>query len=222
MDPIQYSKLRETAGFVAMLAGVALIVSISYEILAGNRTHFSSEYMTMQFVVCLTFIADFFIEMYANADRLRFFLRNFVFLLLSVPYLNLIDWSGITLPRTWSMFIGLIPLLRTLLAVYVVVRWIIDDGIRRMFTAYAFTLLLFTYIAALVFYDYEIGVNPDLQGFGNALWWAFMSMTTVGAEIFPVTTVGKVLSALLPASGMLMLPLFTVYISDLFRKAKRG
>ena len=120
------------------------------------------------------------------------------------------------------MFIGLIPLLRTLLAVYVVVRWIIDDSIRRMFTAYAFTLLLFTYIAALVFYDYEIGVNPDLQGFGNALWWAFMSMTTVGAEIFPVTTVGKVLSALLPASGMLMLPLFTVYISDLFRKAKRG
>ena len=222
MDPIQYSKLRETAGFVAMLAGVALIVSISYEILAGNRTHFSSEYMTLQFVVCLTFIADFLIEMYANADRLRFFLRNFVFLLLSVPYLNLIGWSGITLPRTWSMFIGLIPLLRTLLAVYVVVRWIIDDSIRRMFTAYAFTLLLFTYIAALVFYDYEIGVNPDLHGFGNALWWAFMNMTTVGAAIFPVTTVGKVLSVLLPASGMLMLPLFTVYISDLFRKAKRG
>ena len=222
MDPIQHSKLRETAGFVTMLAGVALIVSISYEILAGNRTRFSLEYMTLQFMVCMIFIADFLIEMYAHADRLRFFLRNLVFLLLSVPYLNLIGWSGITLPRTWSMFIGLIPLLRTLLAVYVVVRWIIDDGIRRMFTAYAFTLLLFTYIAALVFYDYEIGVNPDLQGFGNALWWAFMSMTTVGAEIFPVTTFGKVLSALLPASGMLMLPLFTVYISDLFRKAKRG
>ena len=48
-----------------------------------------------------------------------------------------------------------------------------------------------------------------------------MNMTTVGAAIFPVTTVGKVLSVLLPASGMLMLPLFTIYISDLFRKAKR-
>lgn len=220
MIPIKSSYLRTAAGFTAMIAGISLIISISYEILTGSRSHFSTEYMTIQLVVCIVFIADFFVEMSAHEDRCRFFVRNFMFLLLSIPYLNIISWSGVELSRHWAMLVGIMPLLRTLLAVYVVVRWIIDDGIRRMFTAYAFTLLVFTYLSALIFYDYEVAVNPHLHGFGNALWWAFMGMTTVGAEIFPVTAAGKVLAVLLPAAGMLMLPLFTIYISDLFKNRK--
>lgn len=220
MTPAKKSYLRTAAGFMAMLAGVALIISISYEILTGTRSHFSQEYMTIQLVVCIIFIVDFFVEMNAHDDCRRFFARNFLFLLLSIPYLNIITWCGIGLPRYWAMLVGMMPLLRTLLAVYVVVRWIIGDGIRRIFMAYAFTLLIFTYLSALIFYDYEVAVNPHLHGFGNALWWAFMGMTTVGAEIFPVTAVGKVLAVLLPAAGMLMLPLFTIYISDLFKNRK--
>ena len=115
------------------------------------------------------------------------------------------------------MFFGVIPLLRVLIASFIVVRWFTRRGVRRMFTAYTLTVMLLTYFSALVFYDYETGLNAHLHGFGNAVWWAFMSMTTVGAEVFPVTTVGKVLAVVLPALGMLMLPLFTVYVADLYK-----
>ena len=39
-----------------------------------------------------------------------------------------------------------------------------------------------------------------------------MNVTTVGAAIFPVTAVGKVLSVLLPSLGMMFFPIFTTYI----------
>jgi voltage-gated potassium channel len=96
------------------------------------------------------------------------------------------------------------------------VQWFIDSGLRRLFAAYLFTVVCFTYLAALIFYDYEVGINHHLHGFGNALWWAWMGVTTVGAQIFPVTAIGKVLAVLLPALGMMFFPIFTIYITNIY------
>ena len=205
---------------MTLLAGIGLLVSVSHEIIAGSREFFSQRFLMTQLCLCLIFIADYFVRASWYHSR-NYALRNLPYLLVSLPYLNLISWMGITLERSWMMFFGIIPLLRTIIASYVVVRWFAEKGVRRMFTAYALTVVLLTYISALVFYDYEIGVNSHLHGFGNAIWWAFMSMTTVGAAIFPVTAVGKVLAVILPALGMLMLPLFTVYVADLYKEKRQ-
>ena len=110
------------------------------------------------------------------------------------------------------MLIGIMPLMRAFLAFYVVVQWLVDNKVRKLFFAYIFTVVVFTYISALVFYDYEILVNSRLHGFGNALWWAWMNVTTVGAEIFPVTAIGKIFCVLLPSLGMMFFPIFTTYV----------
>ena len=82
------------------------------------------------------------------------------------------------------------------------------------------TVMLCTYFASLLFYEYEAPVNPSVQGFGDALWWAGMNLTTVGAEIFPVTTIGKVICVLLPILGTAMFPVLTVYITSLYDGGK--
>jgi voltage-gated potassium channel len=76
-----------------------------------------------------------------------------------------------------------------------------------------------TYFAALFFYEYEAPVNSSVQSFGDALWWAAMNMTTVGAEIFPVTTIGKIICIILPIIGMAMFPVFTVYVTSLYDRS---
>lgn len=90
----------------------------------------------------------------------------------------------------------------------------------RIFWAYIFTVVVFTYLSALVFYDYEVGVNTKLTGFGNALWWAWMNVTTVGAQIFAVTAIGKIVTVLLPSLGMMFFPIFTTYILDRYTGRK--
>lgn len=47
-----------------------------------------------------------------------------------------------------------------------------------------------------------------------------MNVTTVGAEIFAVTTIGKVVTVLLPSLGMMMFPIFTVYVVQQFTRNK--
>lgn len=210
-----------TLNILKVIAGILLLVSLSWEILAGDGRHFSASFLWIQFAVCLLFLIDFFVR-WSTTDRRRgFFLRNLPILLLSIPYLNIVGWSGVELSREWAMFIGLMPVLRAFLALYVIVRWLVTDRIRKLFAAYLLTVTLFTYLSALVFFDYETGVNPRLEGFGNAFWWAWMGVTTVGAAIFPVTTVGKVFSVLLPALGMLFFPIFTTYILQEYAPKKR-
>lgn len=206
------TEIRNCLSILKVIAGVVLLAAISWEIIAGDHMHFSRNYLIIQLVVCILFLCDFFVRWAASERKARFFGRNFLVLLISIPYLNIIDWSSAELPRYWATLIGIMPLMRAFLAFYIVVQWLVDNKVRKLFFAYIFTVVVFTYISALVFYDYEILVNSKLHGFGNALWWAWMNVTTVGAEIFPVTTIGKIFCVMLPSLGMMFFPIFTTYV----------
>ena len=64
-------------------------------------------------------------------------------------------------------------------------------------------------------------MNPLVNGYGDALWWAFMDVTTVGSNIIAQTVTGRVLSVLLAALGMMMFPIFTVYITNLIQQSNK-
>lgn len=209
---------------VKVIAGVALLAALSWEIIGGDHVHFSAAYLWVQFIVCLIFLCDFFIRMLLAERRSRFFWLHLPYLFLSIPWLNLLDWGGLTVTHDWGLLVGLIPMLRAFLAMTIIIEWMVSQRNRfgRIFWAYVFTVALFTYLSALVFFDYEAGVNPRLAGFGNALWWAWMNVTTVGAEIFAVTSIGKVVTVLLPTLGMMFFPIFTTYILDRYTGKREG
>ena len=176
-----------------------LLVAISWEVITSDHVQLSPMYLTVQLVVCSIFLCDFVVRLSRADNRVRFFWRNLILLLISVPWLNIMVWSGMRPTHDWGLIVGLLPMLRAFLAMAFIVQWLVSDSkIQRLFIAYIFTVAVFTYISALVFYDYEIQVNPNLHNFGNALWWAWMNVTTVGAEIFPVTPIGKIFNRISP------------------------
>lgn len=216
------AEIRNCLSILKVIAGVVLLAAVSWEIIGGDHMRFSRTYLIIQLAVCILFLCDFFVRWAAAERKSRFFVRNILVFLISIPYLNIIHWSGAELSRYWAMLIGIMPLMRAFLAFYVVVQWLVDNKIRKLFFAYIFTVVVFTYISALVFYDYEVLVNDKLHGFGNALWWAWMNVTTVGAEIFPVTAIGKVICIMLPSLGMMMFPIFTTYILQEYTHKKES
>lgn len=207
--------------YLTLAAGILLLVALTRELIESSRPHFSSAYLRVQFGVCSIFMLDLVVRLITSDNRGRFMRRNALFFLLSVPFLNIIYAFDVELPRTVTMLVGVVPLLRLLVIADSLARWLTRGRAQHIAAAYAIITLLFSYISALVFYDYEIGRNPHLEHFGDAVWWAFMNLTTVGAEIFPVTTIGKVFAVILPTMGMLVLPLFTAYVTSIFaHKAK--
>ena len=54
--------IRDALGVVKLIAGLVLLVALSWEIIAGDHVHMSRTYLAIQFVVCLVFLCDFFVR----------------------------------------------------------------------------------------------------------------------------------------------------------------
>lgn len=199
---------------IVLVLSVLLIVWISLDTFGRVDFLENHAYMTFQLWVCVVFIADFFIGLYYSADRWRFFRHRLIFLLLSIPYLNIISQMHIELSHDALYFVRFIPLARGALALSVVIGYLSSNAVTSLFMSYLSIMILVGYFCSLIFYQREAGVNPQVNSYWTALWWSAMNMSTVGCDISPVTVAGKIVAVVLPVSGMVIFPLFTVYLTD--------
>jgi voltage-gated potassium channel len=219
------STLLRIFSLLTLFASILLLASLSLEVLYSRAfAEFSEMYTWAMLVVCVIFLADFLLMMLASSDRWRFLARNFVMLLVSIPYHFIIGLLGVVPGHLTTMILSAIVMLRAVMALYITLRWLIERRATRLLWVYIATVAMCTYFASLLFYEYESPVNSSVKDFGDALWWAAMNLTTVGAEIFPVTAIGKVICVLLPILGTAMFPVLTVYITSLYNRhaAKPG
>ncbi|MBZ0112037.1 MAG: ion transporter [Thermoanaerobaculia bacterium] len=76
--------------------------------------------------------------------------------------------------------------------------------------AFAFSVFgLATLLGGVSFYFVEIKTNPDIGSVVDGMWWALVTVTTVGyGDITPVTFLGRIIGGVLMMAGMLSLALF--------------
>lgn len=207
---------------VILLLSAALIVFISYEIFNDVAFLNDKVYMTFQLFVCVIFMVDYFLCIFLADNPKRYAWRNIGFLLISIPYLNIIDFLGLDPGPQVLYYIRFIPLIRGAWAMAIVVSYVSTNRIVGIFASYLSIMLLVLYFASILFFAQEQPVNPGVPTYWSSLWWCSLEMTTIGAPVNPFTPTGKVLAAILAAMGMIMFPLFTVYLTQMLRKYLRN
>lgn len=216
--------LAHTLDGVAIIASVLLLVSLSLDIVTRKTYILSSGVEELQLVICMVFVMDFVVQTMVAREPKRFFTRNILLLLVSIPYLNMLHWGGAELPKGLYILLKCLPLVRGGVGIYQLVRLVAPSRVSAILWSYISMIVLLTYLSSLIFYAYEEGVNRSIVDFGSALWWAGLNVTTVGAPMFAVTAVGKALTVMLPGLGMVLFPLLTVYVTHIVqlpRKEKR-
>lgn len=199
---------------IVLLLSVALICWISYDTFENVPFLQNRTYMTFQLFVCMVFIADFFIELAMSRAKWAYVRYHWFYLLISIPYLNIINIFDIDFTQNTLYFLRFIPLIRGAYSLAMVVGYFSSNRAMSLLASYAAILLSIIYFASLIFYQQEKNINSDVTDYWLALWWACMNVTTIGCYINPLSIAGKVCGVVLAGMGMLMLPLFTVFITS--------
>lgn len=207
---------------IILLLSLFLVISISIDTFKGIPFYTQSSYMKVQLWICLWFLFDFILEFFMAKHKLRYLRSRFLFLLIAIPYQNIILHYGWTFSPEITYFIRFIPLVRGGYALAIVVGWLTYNRASSLFVSYLTMLLATVYFSSLAFFVIEHKVNPMVTNYGDALWWAFMDVTTVGSNIVAMTATGRVLSVVLAALGMMMFPIFTVYVTSLVTKTNKA
>lgn len=213
--------LVNTMQVIVLILSVLLIVYMSIETFRDIQFLDNHYYMTFQFWVCMIFILDFFIELFYAPDKWRYIRHRWLFLVLSIPYLNLIPVMELNVSADTMFFLRFIPLARGALAMSIVVGYVTNNAVGSMFASYLVIMLMVTYFCSLIFFQREYGVNPQVDSYWTALWWAGMNVVTVGCNISPVTIAGKIVNVILPISGIIIFPMFTVYLTDFVKRSSK-
>lgn len=86
----------------------------------------------------------------------------------------------------------------------------------RFLYAFAFSMLgLAIIVGGLSIFLVEQGENPGLQSVADGIWWAIVTLTTVGfGDIAPVTGLGRIVAGFLMVIGMFFLALFAGIVGN--------
>lgn len=80
----------------------------------------------------------------------------------------------------------------------------------RLLFTFAFSVLgIETILGGISLFLVERSANPEITSMGDGLWWALVTITTVGfGDITPVTTLGRVIGGAMMVGGLFTLALF--------------
>ena len=197
---------------LVLLGSLAIIIVASIELLDGNNALSETFILKFHLWVCGLFLADFFVLP----------IYNLFFLLVSIPYLNIVYGLSTTISHSTWLILRLIPLARGIYGVSLIVGWMTRSRITNLFATYLTILFTTIYFCSIVFYYMEHDVNPPVKTYWDAFDWALMNVTTVGSNIFGVTKIGQILAVILAAAGMIFFPIFTAYVTTIFQNKRQS
>ncbi len=201
---------------LTLAVSAAMIVMVSIDAF-NPRISFlhNGIYRQSQLWVCLVFMADFLAGLWNAPDRRRYVSRNWVLLVLSIPFAIAVQATGIHPGPIAAYVLHLMPMARALLALVLVLVFISGNRSIGLFVSYTAILLLIVYFTSLVFYLHESGVSPQVHDYWDALEFMSLQATTLGSDYYAQTTMGKLSVMIASCSGMLMLPVFTAALSHM-------
>ncbi|MDR3661202.1 MAG: potassium channel family protein [Mycobacterium sp.] len=183
------------------LAAVALVFLAAYsiEVLVQPRGFAQHLLDIVTFLTWAVFAVDYFARLYLAPDRRKWFLHHLI-----------------------DLAVVLLPLLRPLRLIRLVVlvtalQEAIGNAIRGRVVIYTVSgAILLVYVGALAELEAErAAAGSHITNFGDAVWWAITTITTVGyGDIYPVTTTGRVIAVLMMIGGISLVGSITATIAS--------
>lgn len=191
------AKWEKATEWPLTIAAILFLAAYTIQILAHPDGLLSALCELILWVTWSVFLVDYVCRLVIAENRWRWFYRH------------LLDLAIVVLPMLRPL-----RLMRffTVLAILGRGTGTMLRGRVALYTAGATVLTVF--IAALAVLDAEQGAG-DIDTFGDAIWWAFVTITTVGyGDYYPITLAGRMIAVGLMIGGIALIGVVTATLAS--------
>ena len=161
--------------------------------------------------ICIIFLVDFGIRFKNANNKLVFMKWGWIDLVASIPFLDIFRAGRLL------RLIRLLRIFRALKSTKSIFEHINRNKKQSALTSVAllsFVVVIFSSIAIL---EFETDVNSNIKTAEDAIWWSYVTITTVGyGDKYPITTEGRIIGAILMTTGVGIFGTFTALVSSWF------
>ncbi len=204
--------------YTLIILNVIAIILESYKEL---RIEYGSYFRIFEIISVIIFTIEYVLRLWTSKKKLKFVFSTFglidliAILPFYLPFLFAFDFRILRILRLFRM-LRVFKLGRYSKSLKLISNVLKDTKAELSITIFvAFILLVFS--STLMYYVENDAQPENFASIGHSFWWAIATLTTVGyGDVYPVTGLGKFLSAIIALIGIGFVALPTGIISSAF------
>ncbi|MEY9950569.1 potassium channel family protein [Leifsonia sp. EB34] len=190
---------RQLTEWPLLLVAAVFLTAYSIQVIGNLPDQRAAVLSDIIWVTWAVFVVDYVAQLVLAEHRGRWFIRNLhELVILALPVLRPLR------------------LLRLVIVVRVLHRFAGATLRGRVLTYVLGSAVLLTYVGALAVLDAEENApGANIKSFGDALWWAVVTITTVGyGDRYPVTMIGRLVAVGLMVGGVAVIGVVTASVAS--------
>lgn len=161
--------------------------------------------------ICVFFFGEFCIRFYRAENKLKFMRWGWMDLLSSIPTVDFLRAGRLL------RLIRLLRIIRAFRSTQSIINHIFANKAQGALTSVSILAILLVIFSAIGILQVEDDPNSNIKTAEDAIWWAYVTITTVGyGDKFPVTTEGRIIAAILMTAGVGLFGTFTAFVASWF------
>lgn len=173
---------------------------------------------TADVAVCALFLVDFCVSFAKAPDRWCYmYTWGWVDLLSSVPAVSALRWGRA------ARIARILRVLRGVRATKLLAGALLERRAQSVVLAALMISILLVVFASVAVLQFETGPDANIKDGYDAIWWAFVTITTVGyGDRYPVTAEGRIVAVMLMTAGVGLFGTFSGFVASWFLTPKAG
>jgi len=196
---------------IVVVLSVYVLVALLVDTIFKLPTEVSKVLDLADNCICVFFLFEFSLRLYKTDNKLKFMRWGWIDLISSIPTFEFLR-AGRAI-----RLIRLLRVLRAFRSTKHLVNHIYKNKTQGTFTTVSVIAVIMVIFSAIAILQVEDDPNSNIKTAEDAIWWAYVTITTVGyGDKFPVTTEGRIIASALMTVGVGLFGTFTAFLASFF------